>query len=80
MIFVYFNIGVGNFVWTSGSGRGEVCGSRNKFSGREEEEKGRVRLLRARGLAELGNVASGSAAQGLCLGDRKVGSQIISED
>ena len=42
--------------------------------------KGRIRLSRARGSAELGKVASGSAAQGLWLGDRKVGSQVISED
>ena len=26
---------IGNFVWASGSGRGEVCGSHKKFSGGE---------------------------------------------
>ena len=42
--------------------------------------KGRVRLLRARGSTELGKVASGSAKQGLWLGDRKVKSQVSGED
>ena len=41
---------------------------------------GRVRLLRARGPAELGKVASGSATLVLWLGDRKVGSQVIGKD
>ena len=45
--------GIGNFVWASGSGRGEVGGSRKKFSGGEGRAKGRVRLLKARGSAEL---------------------------
>ena len=36
--------------------------------------------LRACSLAELGEVASGSATQGLWLGDRKVGSQVSGED
>ena len=40
----------------------------------------RVRLLRPRGLVDLGKVASGSATQGLWLGDRKVESQIIGEN
>ena len=62
------------------SGRGEVCGSREKFSGREGRAKGRVRLFSARGPTELGEVASGSATQGLWLGDRKVGSQVVGED
>ena len=39
-----------------------------------------MRLLRARGSAELSEVASGSATQSLWLGDRKVGSQVIAED
>ena len=39
-----------------------------------------MRLLRARGSADLKRVASGSATQGLLLGVRKVGSQVISED
>ena len=42
--------------------------------------EGRMRLLRARGSAELGKVASGSATQGLWLGNRKVGSQIVGEN
>ena len=45
----------------------------------EERAKGRMRLLRARGLAELEKIASSSATQSLWLGDRKVGSQIIGE-
>ena len=39
-----------------------------------------MRLLRARGSAELRKVASGSATQSLWLGDRKVGSHVIDED
>ena len=39
-----------------------------------------MRLLRTHGLAELGKVASGSAMQGLWLGDRKVGSSLLGED
>ena len=39
-----------------------------------------MRLLRARGSAELGKVASSFATQGLWLGYRKVGSQAINED
>ena len=45
--------GIGNFVWASGSGRGEVGDSRKKLSGSEGRAKGRVRLLRARGSADL---------------------------
>ena len=48
--------------------------------GEEEGAKGRVRLLRARGSAELGKVASGSATQGLWLGDRKMETLVIGED
>ena len=44
---------IGNFVWASGSGVEDVCGSRENFSGGERGAKGQVRLLRARGLAEL---------------------------
>ena len=62
--------GIGNFVWASGSGRGEVRGSCKKFS------RGKV----ARGSSELGKVASDSATQGLWLGNRKMGSQVIGED
>ena len=61
--------GIGNFVWASGSGggRGEVGGSRKKFSGGERRAEGRVRLLRERGSVELIEVVSGSATQGLWL-------------
>ena len=49
--------------------------SRNSAS-----EKGRVRLLRARGSAELSEVASGSAAQNLWLRNGKVRSQVSGID
>ena len=39
-----------------------------------------MRLLWARGSAELGQIASGSAKQDLWLGVGKVGSQVIGED
>ena len=39
-----------------------------------------MRLLRALDSAELRKIASGSATQGLWLGDRKVASQVIGED
>ena len=39
-----------------------------------------MRLFRARGLVEHGQVASGSTTQGLWPGDSKVGSQIIGKD
>ena len=64
--------GKGNFVWASGSGGGKVGGGRKKFSGGERRAEGRVRLLRARGLAELREVASESATQGLWLRKGKV--------
>ena len=51
-----------------------------KFSGRERRAEGRVRLLRARGSAELREVASGSATQGLWLRNGKVGSQVSGVD
>ena len=44
------------------------------------EQKGRVRLHRARGSAELRGVASDSATQGLWLRNGKVGSQVIGID
>ena len=37
-------------------------------------------LFMAYGSAELGQVASGSATQSLCLGNRKVGSQVVGVD
>ena len=51
-----------------------------KFSRRERRAKGRVRLLRARGSAELREVASGSATQGLWLRNGKVRSQVSGID
>ena len=39
-----------------------------------------MRLLRAHGLVELGKIASGYATQGLWLGDKTVGFQVIGED
>ena len=53
----------GNFVWASGSGRGEVCGSRKKFSWGERGTERGTGLLRKGGSAELGQAASGSATQ-----------------
>ena len=47
-----------------------------KFSWRERRAKGQVRLHRARGSAELSEVASGSATQGLWLRNGKVRSQV----
>ena len=52
-----------------------MCGSCKKFRRKEGEAKGR-----AHSLAELRKIASGFAMQGLWLGDKKVGSQIIGED
>ena len=71
---------IGNFVWASGSGGEEVKSSRKNFSGRERKAKGRVRLPRARGSADLRKVASGSATLGLWLRDRKVESQVSGID
>ena len=72
--------GIDNFVWASGSGREKVGGSHNKFSGGERRAKGRVRLLRERGTAELREVASGSATQGFWLKNGKVRSQVSGID
>ena len=47
---------------------------------RKEGAERRTRFFRADGSAEHGQVASGSATQGLWLGDRKVGSQVVGED
>ena len=71
--------GIGNFVWTSGSGRREVCGSRKKFA-EKRESKRTSETPQSRGSAELGKVVTGSATQGLCLKDREVRSQVIGED
>ena len=51
-----------------------------KFSGKERRPKGRVRLLRACGSAELREGASGFAMQGLWLKNGKVGSQVSDID
>ena len=51
-----------------------------KFRGREGRAKGRVKLHRARGLAELSEVASGSATQGLWLRNGKVRPQVSGID
>ena len=64
-------------MWASGSGWGKIGGSRKKFSGRERRAKGRVRLHRARGSAELSEVASGSAAQSLWLRNGKAASTVL---
>ena len=72
--------GIGNLVWASGRGRGKVRGSCMKFSRRERKAKGRVRLLRARGSAELTEVASGFATQGLWLRNGKVRFQVSGID
>ena len=50
--------GIGNFVWASGSEGGKIGGSRMKFSESERRAKGRVRLHRARGSADLREVDS----------------------
>ena len=39
-----------------------------------------MKLVKACGLAELGQVASGSAMQGFWLGNKKVESQVVGED
>ena len=68
--------GIGNFIWASGGGRGKVGSSRKKFSESERRAKGRVKLHGERGLAELREVASGSATQSLWLRHGKVESQV----
>ena len=67
--------GIGNFVWASTSGGGEVGGNRKTFSWRKKRAKGRVRLLRARGSAELRKGSLSFATQSLWLRNGKVGSQ-----
>ena len=46
--------------------------------GRRAERQ--MRLLRVRGLAELSQVTSCSPTQGIWLGDRNVGSQVVGKD
>ena len=64
--------------WASGSGRDEICGSREKFSAGEGRAERKMRLLG--GLAECGQVDSGSTTQRLWLGKQKNRSQVVSED
>ena len=64
----------------SGSGGEQVGGSRKKFSRRERRTKGQARLHRARGSAELREVASGSATQDLWLRNGKVRSHVSGID
>ena len=51
-----------------------------KFSKSERRAKGQIRLHRAHGLAELKEVAFGSAVKGLWLRNGKVGSQVSGID
>ena len=69
--------GIGNFFWASFSGQEKVGSPRKKLSRGEGRAEGQAKLLRARGLAELGKVASGSTTQSLWLRDQKVRSQVI---
>ena len=71
---------IGNFIWTSGSGRGEVRGSRKKFSGGEEGAERQMRFSRALGATKLGKIASGSATQSFWIRDKEMGSQVVGED
>ena len=71
---------IGNFVWVSGGGGGKAGGSCEKFSESKRRPKGRLRLLRAGGSAELSEVVSGSATQSFWLRNGKVGSQVSGID
>ena len=51
-----------------------------KFGWGERRAERRTKLLRARGSAELDKEASGSAKQGLWLGNRKVRSRVVGKD
>ena len=73
-------IGKYMYIWVSGSVRGKICGSREKFSGGEGKAERRTRLLGTPGLVELGMVAPGSATLDLWLGNSKVRSQVIGKD
>ena len=55
----------------------ELCGSRKKFSAGKGGAERQTRLHMACGWAELGKVASGSAAQGLWSGDKKERFQVM---
>ena len=46
--------GIVDFVSARGSGLGEVCGSRNKFNGKERRAEREMILLRVRGPSDLG--------------------------
>ena len=71
---------IGDFVWASGDGREKVCGTREKFRGKEGGARREIRFLRVRGSAELEQVVSNSATQGLWLRNKKIGSQVVGED
>ena len=57
-----------------------IGGSRKKFSGGERRAEGRMRLFRARGSAELREVASSSTTQSLWLRSGKVRFQVSGVD
>ena len=59
--------GIGDFVWASGNGQREIRGSCKKFSGKERRAEREMRLLRAHDSVKPGQVAYGSATQGLWL-------------
>ena len=67
-------------MWANGNGRGKVGGSRKNFSGGERRAEERVRLLKARGSAELRKVASGSVTQGLWPRNGTVRPQVRGKD
>ena len=46
----------------------------------EQKKERRIKLLKARGWAKLGQVASGYATRGLWLGNRKVRSHVVGEE
>ena len=72
---------LGSFVLASGSEQRKVCSSREKFSSKEgraerRKRKKAERLFRIRELSEPEKVASGSATQGLWIGNGKVRSLV----
>ena len=57
--------GIDDFVWASGSGRKEVCGRPEKFSGRKGKTDRGIKFHRVRGSSYLGQAGSCSTTQGL---------------
>ena len=55
----------------------EICGSHNKFSGKEGRAERGMRLLRARSQSELEKVTSDSDTQDLWMRNGKVGSELV---